>query len=271
MDAQVKPEHDKAFFICYNTTMQNKTLFITGATSGFGEATAKLAVAQGHRVVALGRRLERLEALQETLGKNLHIIALDVRDEAAVRAAVAGLPEEFSNIDVLVNNAGLALGLESYEKQKMVDMETMVDTNIKGVLYCTQALLPAMVARGRGHIINVSSIAGSYPYPGGNVYGATKAFLTQFSLNLRADLVAKNIRVSNIEPGMSETEFSLVRLDGDAANARKVYAGMTPLSAEDIANSILWCVNQPEHVNINRMELMPTQQAFGPFAVNRTA
>ena len=250
-------------------TLSNKTIFITGATSGFGEACAKLCVADGARVIATGRRLDRLHELKKALGDRLHIMLLDVRDEEAVKHAVSSLPPAFAQVDGLINNAGLALGLASYEQQVMANVETMIDTNIKGVLYCTHALLPGMIARNSGHIVNVSSIAGTYPYPGGNVYGATKAFLTQFSLNLRADLLGRNIRVSNIEPGMCDTEFSTVRFGGDKTKADDVYAGMQPLTAEDIARTIIWCLSQPPHVNINRVEIMPVQQAFSPFAVDR--
>ncbi len=249
--------------------LQNKTIFITGATSGFGLACAKLFVANGARVIACGRREDRLEELKKELGASAHALAFDVRDNAAIEKAITSLPEEFSEIDILINNAGGALGMSSFDKAEIADVEQMVETNIMGVVYCTRAILPGMVARNRGHIVNLSSVAGNYPYPGGNVYGATKAFVTQFSLNLRADLLGKNIRVSNIEPGMAETEFSLVRFHGDAAKADAVYEGLQPLSADDIAESVLWCVTRPPHVNVNRMELMPVRQAFAPFAIHR--
>ena len=249
--------------------MQDKTVFITGATSGFGHAAARQFAAQGARVVATGRRHDRLDKLKEELGERVHAVTLDVRDKAAVETAIASLPHDFARIDILVNNAGLALGLDSYEKQTMNDIEQMVDTNINGVLYCTYALLPGMVARNTGHIINLGSVAGSYPYPGGGPYGATKAFIEQFSLCLRADLLGKNIRVTNIEPGMCETEFALVRFHGDQAKADSVYAGMQPLTADDIASAILWAAGQPPHVNINRVEIMRVLQAFSPFAVSR--
>jgi 3-hydroxy acid dehydrogenase/malonic semialdehyde reductase len=248
--------------------LSNKTIFITGATAGFGLACAKLFISHGAKVIATGRRKERLDALRAE-SSSIHAIALDVRDRAAVESAISQLPEPFSAVDILINNAGLALGLGSYEQQPPDDLEQMVDTNIKGVMHCTHALLPGMLARNYGHIVNLSSIAGTYPYPGGNVYGATKAFITQFSLNLRADLLGKNIRVTNIEPGMCDTEFSTVRFHGDKAKADSIYAGMKPLSAEDIAQTIFWTITQPEHVNINRVEIMPVMQAFSPFAVNR--
>lgn len=251
------------------TTLSDKIIFITGATAGFGMACARLFVKQGARVIATGRREERLETLRSELGDRVHIASLDVRDREAIKGVIAALPSNFTNVDVLINNAGLALGLNSYEAQRPEDIQQMIETNVMGLSFCTHALLPGMIARNSGHIVNLSSIAGTYPYPGGNIYGATKAFVTQFSLNLRADLLGKNIRVTNIEPGMCDTEFSLVRFGGDSRKAANVYAGMQPLSAEDIAQTILWTISQPDHVNINRVEIMPTQQAFSPFAVNR--
>lgn len=249
--------------------LKNKTIFITGATAGFGQACAGLFVKNGARVIATGRREDRLSALKKELGDSVCTIRLDVRDAKAIEKAIASLPADFSNVDILINNAGLALGLEPYEKQPLNDIETMIDTNIKGVLYCTHALLPGMIARNVGHIVNLSSIAGTYPYPGGNVYGASKAFLTQFTLCLKADLLGKNIRVTSIEPGMCDTEFSTVRFHGDKSKADSVYANMKPLSAEDITNTIYWVITQPAHVNINRVEIMPVEQAFSPFAVSR--
>ncbi len=249
--------------------LTNKTIFITGATAGFGLACAKLFVENGAKVIATGRREDRLCALKKELGSRLHTITLDVRERKAVKAAIAALPADFSAVDILVNNAGLALGLSPLQDQLEDDLQQMIETNIMGVVHCTRELLPAMIARRSGHIVNISSIAGTYPYPGGNVYGATKAFVTQFSLNLRADVLGKNIRVTNIEPGMCDTEFSTVRFHGDQNKADSVYEGMQPLSAEDIANTILWTISQPPHVNINRVEIMPTQQAFSPFAVSR--
>lgn len=245
------------------------TVFITGATSGFGMACARACVREGLRVVICGRRKGRLESLAKELGKMAHPLVLDVRDNDAVKQAVASLPPDFAAINVLVNNAGLALGAASFETQTMEDLEQMVDTNIKGLMYCTHAILPGMIACNRGHIVNIGSVAGVYPYPGGNTYGGTKAFVAQFSLNLRADLLGKNIRVTVIEPGMAETEFALVRFHGDKTRAGAVYKGVEALTAEDVAGVIIWCIQQPPHVNINRLELMPTQQAFSPFAVNR--
>jgi len=252
-------------------TLRGKTIFITGATSGFGLAFAKRFAKEGARIVATGRREDRLSKLKKALGNSVHTLTLDVRDQKAVEKAIAGLPAKFSKVDILINNAGLALGLGHVPNIEFADWEQMVETNIKGVLYCTHALLPQMVKRNSGHIINIGSVAGTYPYPGGNVYGATKAFIKQFSLNLRADLLGKNIRVTNIEPGMAETEFSLVRLHGDAEKAKKVYTGVKPLTAEDIAESVLFCLTCPTHVNINTLEVMPVMQAFSGFAVHRKA
>ena len=245
-------------------------VFVTGASAGFGAAIARRFIADGARVVATARRLDRLYALREELGPKLLPIELDVRDNAAVERAVAALPAEFAEIDLLVNNAGLALGLQPAHKTDLADWERMVDTNIKGLMYCTRAVLPGMVARDRGHVVNLGSVAGEWPYPGGNVYGGTKAFVRQFSLNLKADLIGTQVRVSEIEPGMAESEFSLVRFGGDAEKAKAVYAGMQPLTPEDIADTVHWIVSRPAHVNINTISLMPTCQAFSPFAVKRS-
>jgi 3-hydroxy acid dehydrogenase / malonic semialdehyde reductase len=245
------------------------TVLITGATSGFGEATARLLAKHGHRVVITGRRRDRLDRLAGELDGQAHAIVLDVRDEAAVMAAVAGLPREFAALDVLINNAGLALGLEPAHEANMSDWDTMVDTNIKGLMYCTRAVLPGMVSRGRGHIVNLGSIAGTYPYPGGNVYGATKAFVHQFSLNLRADLLGKNVRVTSIEPGLAETEFSVIRFKGDKDKAKTPYRGVQAMTADDIAAAIYFAITLPPHVNVNVIEMMATNQAFAPFAIHR--
>jgi len=208
--------------------------------------------------------------LQQQLGEsNCYIQEIDVQQPAHIDALAAWLNDEQQSVDLLLNNAGLALGLESAAQASLEDWQTMVDTNILGLIRLTRALLPAMVAAKRGHIINLGSIAGSYPYPGGNTYGATKAFVAQFSLNLRADLAGTGIRVTNIEPGMAETEFSVVRFNGDQQKADAVYQGLQPLSAEDIAECIAWAANLPAHVNINRIEVMPTCQSFGPLVVSR--
>ena len=248
-----------------------KTIFITGASSGFGEATARKFSSEGHRLILLARRREKLIDLAHQLGgeNKCHLISADVRDNEEVENALSGLPEEFRSIDILVNNAGLALGLGPAEDASLKDWEIMVDTNIKGVIYLTKAVLPGMIRRGHGHIINIGSVAGSWPYPGGNVYGSTKAFVQQFSRNLRSDLPGKNIRVSLVEPGMSETEFSLIRFEGDQEKAKAVYHSMSPLSADDIAETVFWICSMPAHVNVNQIELMPIAQAWAPFSVYR--
>lgn len=247
-------------------TTQQKTVFVTGASSGFGAAIARRFVAEGHRVVAAARRTDKLAEL----GSDVHAVALDVRDRAAVERAVADLPAEFAEIDVLVNNAGLALGLEPAHRADVDDWQRMIDTNCAGLVHCTREVLPGMVARRSGHVINMGSIAGTYPYPGGNVYGASKAFVHQFSLNLRSDLHGTGVRVTCVEPGMAGgTEFSTVRFQGDQDKANAVYAGMHPLSPEDIAETVYWAASLPEHVNVNAIELMPTAQSFAPFQVSR--
>ncbi|HZZ93342.1 MAG TPA: SDR family NAD(P)-dependent oxidoreductase [Usitatibacter sp.] len=245
--------------------------FITGATAGFGAAIARRYVREGHEVVATGRRLDRLEALRGELGAACHIVELDVRDRTAVQQAFAALPAAFRDVDVLVNNAGLAMGLEPAQAANLDDWDTMVDTNVKGLMYCTRAALPGMVARNRGHVVNLGSVAAMYPYPGGNVYGASKAFVHQFSLNLRADLLGTAVRVTDIQPGMcAGTEFSSVRFRGDDARAAKVYEGVPgPLTAEDIADTVCWVTSRPAHININALELMPVAQAFNAFKVDR--
>jgi NADP-dependent 3-hydroxy acid dehydrogenase YdfG len=219
------------------------------------------------------RRTDRLKALQEELGGEIsvNIMSLDVRDQEAAMTGLTHLPEKFSKIDVLVNNAGLALGLEPAHESDISDWNTMVDTNIKGLMYCTRALLPGMVDRNQGHVVNIGSVAGDWPYPGGNVYGATKAFVKQFSQNLRADLLGTAIRVTNIEPGLAETEFSVVRFKGDEKKAEKVYEGTQPITAENIAEMVYWVVSLPPHININRLEVMPVCQTWGAFAVHRDA
>jgi 3-hydroxy acid dehydrogenase/malonic semialdehyde reductase len=246
------------------------TVFVTGASNGFGAAIVRRFAAEGARVVALARRQDRLAELAAELGDSVLPVSLDVRDRAAVQDVVAGLPAEFAEIDVLVNNAGLAKGLKPAQEADLDDWEEMIDTNCKGLVYCTRAILPGMVERGRGHVVNLGSVAGSYPYPGGNVYGATKAFVHQFSLNLRSDLHGTGVRVTSAEPGMSgETEFSTVRFGGDQGQADAVYAGMQPLVPADIAEAVYWVVSQPAHVNINTIEMMPVTQSFAPFQVHR--
>lgn len=251
--------------------MSLKTIFITGASAGFGAACARAFAAEGNRLILAARREEKLEKLRNELvnAVEVHIVQLDVRDRTAVEAAVASLPADFRKIDVLVNNAGLALGLKPSHQVAIEDWEVMVDTNIKGLMYCTRTILPGMVERNRGHIVNISSIAASWPYPGGNVYGGTKAFVSQFSRNLRADLLGTRVRVTCIQPGMAETEFSKVRFNGNDEKAAQVYAGTEPLTAFDIAETVTWVVNRPAHVNINSLELMSVDQAWGPLAVHR--
>lgn len=247
-------------------------ILVTGATSGFGAAVAQRFAQEGHRVIAIGRRAQRLAQLRDALGaERVHTIELDVRDEPAVRAALQTLPPALAAIDVLVNNAGLALGLSPAYQAELSDWERMVDTNIKGVMYLTRAVLPGMVARDRGHVINIGSIAGTYPYPGGNVYGATKAFVQQFSRNLRADLLHTHVRVTCVDPGLvGGTEFSLVRFEGDAGRVAKLYEGADALTPEDVAEAVHWAATLPPRVNVNAIELMPVTQAFGPLPVHRT-
>ena len=245
-------------------------VFVTGATAGFGEAIARRFVREGHRVVAAGRRADRLGALAADLGQALLPWTLDVTDRDATAAVPGALPPAFAAVDVLVNNAGLALGLEPAQRAGLDDWETMIDTNVKGLVRMTHAFLPGMVERGRGHIVNLGSVAGQFPYPGGNVYGATKAFVDQFTLNLKADLLGTPVRVTNIEPGLcGGTEFSNVRFKGDDAKAATTYDGTQPLMPDDIADAIWWVASRPAHVNINSIQMMPLCQAPGPMAIRR--
>lgn len=247
-----------------------RTALITGATAGFGRAAARRFIAAGWQVIATGRRAERLDALRAELGDALHPACFDVRDEAAMRAALDALPERFRGIDLLVNNAGLAQGTQPAQDALLSDWKTMIDTNVTALVTLTHALLPTLVAR-KGAIVNISSVAGVYPYPGGNTYGGTKAFVTQFSLGLRSDLHGTGVRVTSIEPGMAETEFTVVRTHGDQAASDRLYAGAHPMTAEDIAEAIFWVATLPPHLNINRLELMPTSQSFAGFQVHREA
>jgi len=249
-----------------------KCALITGASSGFGAACARALAESGWKLVITARRSEKLRGLQQELGAKtqVHALTLDVRDREAVAAAFSALPPEFSEVDLLVNNAGLALGLEPAHEASLADWDNMVDTNVKGVMYCTRAILPGMVERNRGHVVNIGSVAGSWPYPGGNVYGASKAFVQQFSRNLRADLLGTAVRVTNIEPGMAETEFSRVRFKGDDEKAERVYTGTEPLRAEDVADIVAWVASVPARVNINSVEVMSVHQAWGPLAVHRS-
>ncbi|MFJ4395516.1 SDR family oxidoreductase [Pseudomonas sp. NPDC089396] len=249
------------------------TVFITGATSGFGEATARRFADAGWKLVLTGRRKERLDALCAELSAKteVHGLVLDVRDRKAMEQAIATLPAGFDKLRGLVNNAGLALGVDAAQNCSLDDWETMVDTNIKGLMYTTRLLLPRLIAHGRGaSILNVGSVAGNYPYLGSNVYGGTKAFVGQFSLSLRCDLRGTGVRVSNIEPGMCESEFSLVRFGGDQAKYDATYAGVEPIQPQDIAETIFWILNQPAHININSLELMPVSQDWAGFSIDRS-
>ena len=246
-------------------------ILVTGATAGFGRVIAQRFAGTGARIIAAGRREDRLATLRAELGEDRVLpLTLDVRDRAAVAAAIAGLPAEWAEIDICVNNAGLALGLSGAQDADLDDWDAMVDTNIKGLMYVTRAVLPGMVTRNRGHIINIGSTAGEFPYPGGNVYGASKAFVRHFSLNLRADLWGTRIRVTDIEPGLvGGTEFSNVRFRGDDAKAAGIYAGAEPLTPEDVAESVHWVATLPARVNINTLQMMPVCQAFGPLRVHK--
>ncbi len=251
----------------------SRIVLITGASSGFGAAIARHFAAKGDRLVLVARRLERLQTLKAELESSaqIHLLQLDVRERAAVAKALTALPPEFAAVDILINNAGLALGLEPAQRTDLDDWDTMIDTNCKGLTYCTRALLPGMVERNRGHIVNIGSTAGSYAYPGANVYGATKAFVKQFSANLRCDLFGTRVRVTCIAPGMAETEFSLVRFNQDAEKAAGVYAGSEAMTAGDIAHAVIFVTDQPEHLNINFIEMMPVCQASAGLAVHRKA
>jgi 3-hydroxy acid dehydrogenase/malonic semialdehyde reductase len=249
-----------------------RTVLVTGASAGFGAAISRTFAASGARVIVCGRRTERLEALAAAFPAG-RVLArtVDITDVAKVADLVDALPPEFAEIDLLVNNAGLALGLGPAQQADLSDWDRMIDTNCRGLVHMTRAVAPRMSASGRGHIVNIGSVAGDFPYPGGNVYGATKAFVRQFSQNLRSDLHGSDVRVSCIEPGIcGGTEFSSVRLNGDEARAAGVYAGMSPLTAEDIADAVFWVATRPAHVNVNRLEVMPVAQSWAPFQVHRT-
>jgi serine 3-dehydrogenase len=249
--------------------MSTRTAWISGATSGFGAAAVERFVAGGWRVVASGRRAERLQALVDRHGaERVHALAFDIRDEAAMRAAHAGLPAGFAGIDLLINNAGLALGTAPAQQADLAQWQQMIDTNVTALVTLTRLLLPTLIERS-GAIINISSTASTYPYTGGNVYGGTKAFVSQFSLGLRSDLHGTGVRVTAVEPGMAQTEFTLVRTGGDQAASDKLYAGAHPITADDIAQTLWWIANLPAHLNVNRIELMPTSQSFAGFQVHR--
>ncbi len=245
-------------------------ILITGASAGFGEAMCRAFTAAGFNVVGAARRMEKLQALAEELGGSFYPLQMDVADTSSVPAALQSLPEGFKEIDCLINNAGLALGLDSADKADFADWQTMIQTNIVGLTFLTRQILPQMVERKSGYIINIGSIAGNYPYPGGNVYGATKAFVRQFSLNLRADLAGTGIRVTDIEPGLcGGTEFSNVRFKGDDERAAGVYENIRFIRPEDIADTALWLYRRPVHMNVNTIEIMPVAQSFGALPVIR--
>lgn len=245
-------------------------ILVTGATAGFGEAITERFIKAGHKVIATGRRDERLQQLKDKFGDSVYPLKIDVRDRESIETALSSLPEAWQAIDILVNNAGLALGLEGAPDANLDDWETMIDTNAKGLVFMTRNVLPLMVKRNKGHVINIGSTAGSWPYQGGNVYGATKAFVRQFSLNLRTDLHGTPLRVTNIEPGLvGGTEFSNIRFKGDDAKASSVYDGTQPLTPEDVTEAVYWVATLPAHVNINTLEMMPVCQTYGGLKVDK--
>lgn len=246
-------------------------VLVTGASSGFGASIARRFAREGHRVIASARRKDRLDALAEEFERGrITPIALDVADAGAVQSVIAGLPEDLAEVDVLVNNAGLALGIEPAPRADLAQWQQMIDTNCKGLAAMTHAVLPGMVARKRGHVVNIGSVAASYPYAGGNVYGATKAFVHQFSLNLRSDLHGTGVRVTCIEPGLvAGTEFSNVRFGGDDAKAANVYKGADALGPDDVAEAAYWVAALPPRFNVNLLELMPVSQSFAGFQIHR--
>ncbi len=248
-------------------SLQGMRALVTGATSGIGRATASQLHRLGASVVLVGRRKDRLGALVKELGERASSLVLDVRDSAAVAALADS--EQSREVDLLINSAGLALGLDPVHAASLEEWDEMIDTNCKALVHATRALVPGMVKRGRGHVVHIGSVAGTYPYPAGHVYGATKAFVHQFSQAMKSDLAGTGVRVTCIEPGMVETEFSVVRFQGDQARADKVYEGMKPLTADDIADLVSFAVTRPAHVNVNVIEVMPEAQGFGPFLVKR--
>lgn len=249
-----------------------KIVLITGASSGFGKSCAERFAAQGDTLILGARSVDKLEKIQQELSKScdVYISYLDVQDRSSIEEFFDDLPQEYQNIDVLVNNAGLALGTTKIPQVSVDDWDTMINTNIRGLVMVTDKVVPRMYERNQGHIINIGSIAGTWPYPGGNVYGATKSFVKQFTHGLRADLLGKHIRVTNIEPGLAETNFSVIRMKGDQDKADKVYDGTDPLTGKDIAEIVWWVTSVPPHVNINAVEVMPTCQAWGPLPIDRT-
>ncbi|MCC5623814.1 SDR family oxidoreductase [Nostoc sp. CHAB 5715] len=256
------------------TSLENQIIFITGASSGIGTACARIFAGAGAKLILAARRLERLQQLADTLikefGIEIHLLQLDVRDRNAVEFAISTLPSAWSDIDILINNAGLSRGLDKLHEGSFQDWEDMIDTNVKGLLYVSRYVVPGMVSRDRGHIVNLGSIAGHQTYPGGNVYCATKAAVTAISEGLKQDLLGTRVRVTSVDPGMVETEFSNVRFHGDAERANKVYQGVTPLTADDVADVIFFCVTRSPHVNINEVVLMPVDQASATLVNRRT-
>ena len=245
--------------------IKDQIVVITGASSGIGAACAKVFAQAGAKLILVARRQERLQELADELSKEfscqLHLLSLDVRDRASVESAFSSLPDAWSDVDILINNAGLSRGLNKLHEGSIEDWEEMIDTNIKGLLYCTRFLVPGMVNRGKGHVVNLGSIAGHQTYPGGNVYCASKAAVKSISEGLKQDLLGTPVRVTSVDPGLVETEFSQVRFHGDSDRAQKVYQGLTPLTPEDIADVIFFCVTRPAHVNISELLLVPTDQA----------
>ncbi|MEA5606368.1 SDR family oxidoreductase [Nostoc sp. UHCC 0252] len=256
------------------TSLQNQIILITGASSGIGTACARIFAGAGAKLILAARRLERLQQLADALikefGIEIHLLELDVRDRNAVESAISNLPSDWSNIDILINNAGLSRGLDKLHEGSFQDWEDMIDTNVKGLLYVSRYVVPGMVSRDRGHVVNLGSIAGHQTYPGGNVYCATKAAVRAISEGLKQDLLGTRVRVTSVDPGMVETEFSEVRFHGDAERAKKVYQGVTPLTADDVADVIFFCVTRSPHVNINEVVLMPVDQASATLVNRRT-
>lgn len=247
-----------------------KTALITGTSSGFGEACVKALIKEGFKVIAIARREERLKLLKQTFQEKIYTIALDIREKEKVFSQIQNLPKEFQEIDILINNAGLALGQDKFDSLNLEDIETMVDTNIKGFLYIARAVIPILRKQKNAYIFNLGSVAATNPYFGGNVYCGTKAFVGQFSKALRNDLRGSNIKVTNIAPGLCKTEFSEVRFKGDKEKADEVYKDTKFISAEDIAKVILSIINLPEHININEIELMPITQTWNGFYIEKS-
>jgi serine 3-dehydrogenase (NADP+) len=246
----------------------SKTIFITGATAGIGEATARKFIREGWRVIGTGRRRERLDALSGELGALFHPLPLDMQDADGFMPALDALPADFRAIDLLLNNAGLASPMSNLQDAEQRPIDMVIATNVAGLVALTRLLLPALIER-KGAIINLSSVAATYPYRGGAVYAGSKAFVRQFGLGLRCDLAGTGVRVTSIEPGMVETEFTIVRNGGDQVASDALYANMDPITAEDIANTVWWVATLPPHININALELMPTTQSWAGFAVHR--